>query len=310
MSALDPMSATMRPALFAVAQSNVRDIPLETLVVPEERRALVNEDFLALLEPSIERVGLECPIGAYKGEGVSWHLIWGLHRLVVFERKFAAGLRRFEESGDASERDRWAKIPCRLFTKPIPPELARLFEIEENLLRREISSLERSTWSVEVGNLLKTDALTQLWTDGDSRAMTDNQMTENQNPSNPKGGGRKKGWIQKVAEILGVDHSAVRRHAKKISKLIGEPVDIENDSPEELRRKAQLASKMIAEQAKAKKKKHRGKSITAHLFDRDPDPLIAWIDRRVKKGDMTLADVIAYRDALVDFVRDLERSKS
>src|SRR5262245_54190646 len=112
----DPMAATMKPALFKVAQSYVSDIPIQNLIVPEERRALVDEDYLARhLEPSIERQGLLVPIGAYKGAGTSWHLIWGLHRLTVFERKFAAGHTLFEKTGDASERDRWVRIPCRTF---------------------------------------------------------------------------------------------------------------------------------------------------------------------------------------------------
>ena len=54
----------------------------------------------------------------------------------------------------------------------------------------------------------------------------------------PTTGRGHKGIVQKVAERQNVDQAAVRKRAQKVADTIGEPVDLQKDTPEELTRKA------------------------------------------------------------------------
>ena len=56
--------------------------------------------------------------------------------------------------------------------------------------------------------------------------------------SKPTTGRGNKGIVQKVAERAHVDQAAVRKHARKVAVAIGEPVDLQLDTPAELARKA------------------------------------------------------------------------
>jgi hypothetical protein len=205
----DPMSATMQPGIYSVAESAIRNIPIENFIVTDQRRASVDHDVLSRLEQSVQRQGLLVPIGAYKGEGVSWHLIWGLHRLITFEHNYALGEQLAKKTGDVSERDRWASIPCRCFLKPIPAELAKLFEIEENLARKDLGQKERAAQTLEAAALLQTEELVKL---GLNRAARIHRVAEARQEGNS---------LRTIAEKEGVSLGQVQRDLQESSTVSG-----------------------------------------------------------------------------------------
>src|SRR5690242_9137174 len=108
MLASQPMTESHLPSVYKVARSDIRSLSVASIQVPEERERSLDEAALADLDRSIEAHGLLQPLGVKLHEGATWRLIWGLHRFTVWKRKYQAGLKRFEETGDPKERDRWA----------------------------------------------------------------------------------------------------------------------------------------------------------------------------------------------------------
>jgi hypothetical protein len=77
--------------------------------------------------------------------------------------------------------------------------------------------------------------------------------------------------VQAVAEQAGMSQQAVRRAAEKASEAIAEPVDLERDSPAELRRKADEVKAAAPTRAKAKAKPKPRLDLVASLRQLEAD---------------------------------------
>jgi ParB family chromosome partitioning protein len=100
------------------------------LIRVEDRLRAVDEDYVALLAESIAARGLDQPIRVTAADAAGTHrLIAGAHRLAAVRRLGLPAIPAVLFDGDALS--------------------ARLAEIEENLIRRELSELDRAAFLAE-----------------------------------------------------------------------------------------------------------------------------------------------------------------
>ena len=104
-------------------QQQILDIEINQIIAADRLRKLDSVKLTSLIA-SMSEIGLQTPISVHRSDDGTIHLIAGLHRL-----KAARGLK-------------WTTIPCRFVDLD---ELRRqLWEIDENLCRADLSSLERA----------------------------------------------------------------------------------------------------------------------------------------------------------------------
>ena len=132
------------------------------------------------------------------------------------------GRNRFE----AAAKLGWTMIEAKVYPPETPDELLKVLEIVENLKRQELTVEERHEQITLLGAAIKEAEPT-------ARSNSDLHVVK------PHGHVQQKGIIRQVADQLGKDPSAVRQDMRKAGEAIGEPVDLERDSPAELRRKAE-----------------------------------------------------------------------
>ncbi len=102
------------------------DLPLKDIVVPERLRP-THQDWIEVLASSMAELGLKEPVvvrEVKRGRSKQIELVAGAHRLA------------------AAERLDWKEIPVSLVEASDLE--ARLIEIDENLMRRELSPLDRA----------------------------------------------------------------------------------------------------------------------------------------------------------------------
>lgn len=156
---------------------SVVTIPLDHIEVGERLRA-VDADYVALIAQSLQERGLDTPI-IVAPTGFE-----GLYRLVAGGHRIAA-----------AEMAGWSDIPAKIVE--VDELQAQLIEIDENLIRRELSALDRAVFL--------------------SRRQ---EIYEALNPAAKQGGKREKGkrtslsvWSfgKATAARLGVDERTIRR---------------------------------------------------------------------------------------------------
>src|SRR5215472_17993913 len=102
-----------------------RSIPLGGVaVVPSERMRKLRPQIVDRLALSMNEVDLLNPVTVTPGKSIGFRLLGGWHRL------------------EAAKKLGWAAVECRIFTG-LSADHIRLAEIEENLLRAELSTAER-----------------------------------------------------------------------------------------------------------------------------------------------------------------------
>jgi ParB-like chromosome segregation protein Spo0J len=197
---------------------------------PEDR--LRSRDFgsaLAELADSSARNGLQQPIGV-KRTGVRFQLIWGCRRLEAYR----------------TAPDRLGKeVEAVVYPEDLPAGWRRILEIDENQQRQDLTPDERAEHSLRIAEELKT--IEVQGSDGKSNLSVFDRPAEVK--PKPRTGRGNKG---KVAEIQRVDQAAVRKRAAKVAGTINEPVDLDSDSPAELRRKADKYREAVKEPKRRK----------------------------------------------------------
>jgi ParB/RepB/Spo0J family partition protein len=188
--------------------------PAERLRAPDLGDAVLKD-----LADSIERQGLMQPIGV-KRFGLRYNLIWGFRRAHAY----------------AAHRDRLGPtIEAVVYPEDLPDQWAAILEVDENLKRQDLTPDERAEHTLRLAAEIKS--LEEKVEPGkpDKSDFTSGQTVK----PKPTTGRGHKGIIQKTAEHLRVDQAAVRKRAQKVADTIGEPVDLQADSPAELTRKAE-----------------------------------------------------------------------
>ncbi len=119
-----PQPAADAEAPSSVDGSDARNIRLAVNDIRiGERLRCLNEAKVAMLESSMRDIGLQTPITVAADEAGGWLLVAGLHRL------------------EATRRLERTDIACFVIDRTAPA--ARLWEIDENLVRSELTQLER-----------------------------------------------------------------------------------------------------------------------------------------------------------------------
>ena len=204
----DPQAIRLHPALRGVFAR----VQVDQIEIPEDRSRTpdLSPGAIAELAGSIKRQGLQQPIGIKKSGDRRYLLIWGRRRLEAY---------RVHKLSD--------QVPCMIYFEDLPVEWAKILEIDENEKRQDLSVDERTAHTVELAAEIKK-------IEGTVKSDL-SDFTSSEAPTTGRG---HKGIVQKVAEIQKVDHAAVRKRAQKVANTIGEPVDLQKDSPAELTRKA------------------------------------------------------------------------
>ncbi len=107
--------------------SQIRDIKLSDIVVDERLRAL-DPDWVKLLAQSIEDIGLRSPILVVES-GAKLRLMAGLHRLEAVRSLGRSTISAIVSDDKALQR--------------------RVVEVDENLMRRDLSELDRGAFLAE-----------------------------------------------------------------------------------------------------------------------------------------------------------------
>jgi ParB-like chromosome segregation protein Spo0J len=249
-------------------------IDADRIDVPDRMRALDDGKVSELVE-SIGRQGLMQPIGVRYPDppsgGGRYTLIWGAHRLAAYRRT---------DVGRDHIGHQYITAVC--YDPDLPDPWMRILEIEENLRRKELTVQEKAEHTIRLAAELKELASPK------SRNLSEFSNSDQEQPKPTTGRGHK-GIVQKLAEQVNVDHGTVRHRARKAAEAIGEPIDLDKDSPAELRRKA--------DKLKATPKAKRIRKPKPIDGDREPKP---------KQTKPDLAELVATLNALWS-PRDVER---
>jgi DNA-binding MarR family transcriptional regulator len=198
-------------ALEDAATTRTRDEVKPIHVTLAERRGL-DEATVADLVKALERDGHFLHPIVVRAEGADdYRLVAGLHRLEAWTRRF----------GDQRP------IPAIVYPSDTPDEQITVLEIEENLLRKELTAAERETLTIRLAGALK-----KLEGEKPATGLPVSGSTAT------SGGRGKKAATAKLAGKLGVTKTAVQKRIKAASAAIGETIDLDRDTPEELERKA------------------------------------------------------------------------
>ncbi len=128
--------------------------PPVTDVIVGDRQRQLDEKTVREIYESIEHTGLIAPIGIreVKVNGKrERHLIYGLHRLMAWKRKFEEA----RNAGDQEGMARWQPIPALVYPEAMTDVMAMLLEVQENLDRKELSDAERKSGMGRKAQLLK-----------------------------------------------------------------------------------------------------------------------------------------------------------
>lgn len=107
----------------------IRKIPLDLIDVPDDRLRALDPDWADGLAQSMSINGLQSPVMVAEDKKGRYTLIAGLHRLT------------------AAQRLEWGEIDAHVFTGTRLQQ--RLLEIDENLIRRELSPLDKASHLAE-----------------------------------------------------------------------------------------------------------------------------------------------------------------
>ena len=167
----------------------IDSIIVESVSVPPRLRQL-DENKVKALAASMESIGLQQPITVFDPNGEQTNLVAGHHRLA------AARLLGWEDIPgiwtDAADLDR------------------QLWEIDENLIRSELTELERA------------DHLKRRKEIFDARSSAEKIPTTQTSKRGRKGEGRPKEFDQDTADKTGLDKSTIRKSRTRAERIVPE----------------------------------------------------------------------------------------
>jgi ParB-like nuclease family protein len=215
-------------------------INIDAIAIPDRLRAL-REDGIAELVASFKEVGQLNPITVRPKKGGSYVLI--------------AGLRRVE----AAKRCGWTSIYC-IVKRDLDADKAELAEIDENLIRAELTPAERAM-HVERRKKLYEKAHPETKHGGDRKSAGSRSQDENL-----------KSFVADTAEKTGKGRSTVARDVTRANKvvvlddIVGTPLD-EGAELDALAKLPEAEQRELAERAKA------GETVSAKHADKKIVPL-------------------------------------
>ena len=211
------MDTTFKESAITPKLGQIR--PIEVF---SHKRRQIDEKTVTDLEKALARDGsFFHPILA-RDEGASgYRLISGHHRLETWKRCFGEQ----------------AAICASILPPNTPDALTVILEIEENLFRKELTAAERQAETIRLAAALKK---LNGWTppvsvsDPGEAAESEKRIPT----SRTRRGRGNKGMAQRVADKLGIGKRTVNMRRKSAAAAIGEKIDLDLDTPEELERKA------------------------------------------------------------------------
>ncbi|MGH0000588.1 ParB/RepB/Spo0J family partition protein [Pseudovibrio ascidiaceicola] len=175
-------------------------LPLKDIVVPERLRP-VHQDWIEVLASSLDELGLKEPIvvrEVKRGRSKQIELVAGAHRLA------------------AAERLGWEEIPV---SQVDASDLeAKLIEIDENLMRRELSPLDRALFLTA-----RKGVHEEMYPDTKNGGDRGNQHT----------GGRQNdmmSFCQDAAERVGLSRRTIERAVAIAEKLSPDVIELVRDT--------------------------------------------------------------------------------
>ena len=182
-----------------------------------------NGAVVADLRKALERDGGFLHPIAVREEGPDrYRLIYGLHRVEASERCF--GKKR--------------AIPALIYPSGTPDAQIEMLETQENLFRKQLTAAQCESETLRlVAALKKLNGGTPAMAVSESGEAAESGKRIPTLATASRGRG-KKGMAQKIAEKAGVTKRAVNSRLKAASAAIGEKIDLDRDTPEELERKA------------------------------------------------------------------------
>lgn len=202
-------------------------VPVADIGCSEDRArdADLSAEPIADLAESISRDGLLQRIGVRKTDGPGYLLVWGRRRLEAFRLQP-------ERLG--------ATIDAIVYPAELPQHWADVLEIDENAQRQDLTPEEEAAHTVRLAAVLKEleEAGVGSTPEEGSEATPEDGAVKSTKPEKGKRG-RPKRMAQKVAEHAGKDHKTIRRQVRRASAALGERVDLDKDTPDELKQKAE-----------------------------------------------------------------------
>jgi hypothetical protein len=148
-----------------------------------------------------------------------------------------------------------------------------ILEYEENLLRKDLTAAERERQTILLAAALKKLDCEKSLTPVSASGETGNLVPR---LASAAGGRGNKGVAQRVAEKAGITKRAVRKRLKAASAAIGEKIDLDRDTTEELERKAgeleRRAERRQHTERKVVRPKRRNPAPCAVTEDATPPP--------------------------------------
>jgi ParB family chromosome partitioning protein len=210
-----PVGGDVRPVRLAISDIRIG-----------ERLRRLNDAKVAMLESSMGEIGLQTPITVAADEAGGWRLVAGLHRL------------------EATRRLGQSDIACFVIDRSAPA--ARLWEIDENLVRSELTQLERDQ------HLLRRKQIFDEWVVGETGRIA------------PGLGGRgNKGFATDTEEKTGIAKRRVNESVRRATLISDEVQHVVSRMPAaDVRVELDVLASLDHEQQKqALEKVERGEAV-------------------------------------------------
>ena len=195
---------------------------VEPVIVGERLRSIDAEKVAALVE-SIAAIGLQQPISVWAHDRDTVHLVAGLHRLEAFKR-----LR--QELADEADL-KWDEIPCIFVDMD---DLDRqLWEIDENLIRAELTDLERANHTARRAEIVKYKAesakLAEM--ENNMREKAESLIAQNEPKVAHRPSKGQVAFVEETASMTGKSAASVKRDKRRGEKITPEVKDAIKDMP-------------------------------------------------------------------------------
>jgi ParB-like nuclease domain len=204
------MDTTFNETAITPKLGKVKPIDIFSL----DRRKINEKTVTDLVEDLARHGGFLHPITVRDEGATGYRLIAGQNRLQAWKRHF----------GDRQP------IDAMIYPSHTPDALITDLDAGENLDRQELTAAERQAQMLRRAAALKERE--------DEKLATKLPVSGSDAGSATRGGRGKTAATAKVAARLGVSKTTVQNWTKDASDAIGETIDLDHDTPEELKRKA------------------------------------------------------------------------
>lgn len=298
-------------------QADYVSIHPDQLEIPEDRLRVIKPKSIRSLADSIKEVGLMHPIGVkYAGAGTNrFIVIYGARRTMAIQLLRKEALERAADPNTDPEVFRYSQVHALRFRKEIDEETCRELEIRENLDRKELTSNERKAHTLRLGAITQERQKKRKNDDvkGDLNIAKNlqNGKAKRDGPGRPP-----KPVMQEMAESLGISRQRLQARVESASKIVGKKLDLDTTPPDEL---IEAADAIEETPPKRKGRPSKGEPLSkgntdyrgglarleCWLYPADAQAFAGWVRAR-HPDSFTLDNIRAYRDALIDLVKELE----